>query len=162
MFFRKYYFQKLSKNWISIKIYWGAIAPPCSAGDSSHGFIYVNAEPISRLTWCVIGISPNSLVALVGPHSPLAQSGNGTITVCNSSQAILNLQTLLNFIGSPVRYSLGVTALAKMSNRNAPLLGACTRNATMFPTTDCERVRVMTVISRPMFLFANCFYLITL
>lgn len=41
------------------------------------------------ITWCVIGISPKSLVALVGPHSPLAQSGNGTITVCNSSQQIL-------------------------------------------------------------------------
>lgn len=89
-------------------------------------------------TWSVIGISPNSLVAFVGPHSPLAQSGSGTITVCSSSQAILNLQTLLNFMGSPVRYSLGVTAFAKMSNRNAPEHGACTRNATMLPTTDCE------------------------
>lgn len=39
-------------------------------------------------TWCVIGISPKSLVAFVGPHSPLAQSGSGTITVCNSSQQI--------------------------------------------------------------------------
>lgn len=81
---------------------------------------------------------PNSLVALVGPHSPLAQSGNGTITVCNSSHAILNLHTLLNFIGSPVKYSLGVTALAKISRRKAPEQGACTRNATIFPTTDYE------------------------
>lgn len=90
-------------------------------------------------TWCVMGTRPNSLVALVGPHSPLAQSGSGTITVCSSSQAILNLHTLLNFMGSPVRYSRGVTALAKMSRRKAPLLGACTRNATTFPTTDCNR-----------------------
>lgn len=87
-------------------------------------------------TWCVMGTSPNSLVALVGPHSPLAQSGKGTITVCSSSQQILNLQTLLNFIGSPVRYSLGVTAFAKISSRNAPLQGACTLKATMLPTTD--------------------------
>lgn len=47
-----------------------------------------------------IGISPNNRVAFVGPHSPLAQSGSGTITVCSSSQHILNLQTDLNFIGS--------------------------------------------------------------
>lgn len=87
-------------------------------------------------TWCVIGTNPNNLVALVGPHSPLAQSGRGTITVCRSSQHILNLQTLLNFIGSPVKYSFGVTAFAKMSSRNAPLHGACTLNATMLPTTD--------------------------
>lgn len=64
-----------------------------------------------------MGTNPKSLVAFVGPHSPLAQSGNGTITVCKSSQHILNLQTLLNFIGSPVRYSFGVTAFAKMSNK---------------------------------------------
>lgn len=83
-----------------------------------------------------MGTSPNSLVAFVGPHSPLAQSGRGTITVCNSSHAILNLQTLLNFMGSPVKYSLGVTALAKISSRKAPLHGACTRNATVLPTTD--------------------------
>lgn len=86
-----------------------------------------------------MGISPNNLVALVGPHSPLAQSGNGTITVCSSSQAILNLQTLLNFIGSPVKYSFGVTALANMSRRKAPEQGAWTRNATIFPTTDCRK-----------------------
>lgn len=90
------------------------------------------------ITWCVIGTNPNSLVALVGPHSPLAQSGKGTITVCKSSQQILNLQTLLNFMGSPVRYSFGVTALAKMSRRKAPLHGACTLNATILPTTDCK------------------------
>lgn len=71
-----------------------------------------------------MGIRPNSLVALVGPHSPLAQSGNGTITVCSSSHAILNLQTLLNFIGSPVKYSFGVTALANISKRKAPEHGA--------------------------------------
>jgi hypothetical protein len=41
-----------------------------------------------KLTWCVIGIRPNNLVAFVGPHSPLAQSGSGTITVCSSSQHI--------------------------------------------------------------------------
>lgn len=35
-----------------------------------------------------MGINPNNLVAFVGPHSPLAQSGKGTITVCNSSQQI--------------------------------------------------------------------------
>lgn len=81
-------------------------------------------------------MSPNNLVALVGPHSPLAQSGNGTITVCRSSQDILNLHTLLNFIGSPVKYSLGVTELANISRRNEPLLGACTRNETMLLTTD--------------------------
>lgn len=45
-----------------------------------------------KLTWCVIGISPKSRVAFVGPHSPLAQSGNGTITVCNSSQQIYELR----------------------------------------------------------------------
>lgn len=39
-------------------------------------------------TWCVTGTRPNSRVAFVGPHSPLAQSGSGTITVCNSSQQI--------------------------------------------------------------------------
>lgn len=88
-------------------------------------------------TWWVMGIRPNSLVALVGPHSPDAQSGRGTMTVCSSSHAILNLHTDLNFMGSPVRYSLGVTALAKMSSRKAPLQGACTRKATMLPTTDC-------------------------
>lgn len=91
---------------------------------------------IDVFTWCVMGTSPKSLVAFVGPHSPLAQSGRGTITVCNSSHAILNLQTLLNFMGSPVRYSFGVTALAKISSRKAPLHGACTRKATMLPTTD--------------------------
>lgn len=86
-----------------------------------------------------MGTNPKSLVAFVGPHSPLAQSGNGTITVCKSSQHILNLQTLLNFIGSPVRYSFGVTAFAKMSNKKAPLHGACTRNATILPTTDWKK-----------------------
>jgi hypothetical protein len=35
-----------------------------------------------------MGIKPNNLVAFVGPHSPEAQSGSGTITVCNSSQQI--------------------------------------------------------------------------
>lgn len=88
------------------------------------------------ITWCEIGMRPKSRVAFVGPHSPLAQSGNGTMTVCNSSQMILNLHTLLNFIGSPVKYSLGVTELANISSKNAPLLGACTRNETMFPRTD--------------------------
>ena len=82
------------------------------------------------------GTRPNSLVAFAGPHSPLAQSGNGTMTVCKSWHRILNLQTLLNFMGSPVKYSWGVTALAKMSNNKAPLHGACTLNATTFPTTD--------------------------
>merc|ERR1719414_1417359 len=86
---------------------------------------------------CEIGINPNNRVDLAGPHSPLAQSGSGTITVCKSSQLILNLQTLLNFIGSPVRYSWGVTALAKISSSNEPLQGACTRKATTLPTTDC-------------------------
>lgn len=47
-----------------------------------------------------IGTNPKSRVAFVGPHSPLAQSGRGTITVWSSSQHILNLQTDLNFIGS--------------------------------------------------------------
>lgn len=84
---------------------------------------------------------PKSRVAFVGPHSPLAQSGNGTITVCNSSHMILNLHTLLNFIGSPVKYSFGVTELANMSSKNAPLLGACTRNDTMFPSTDYESIK---------------------
>lgn len=81
--------------------------------------------------------SPKRRVAFMGPHSPLAQSGRGTMTVCSSSQTILNLQTDLNFMGSPVRYSRGVTALAKMSSRKAPLVGAWTRNATTVPTTDC-------------------------
>lgn len=94
---------------------------------------------LTLTTWWVMGMRPNSLVAFVGPHSPLAQSGSGTITVCSSSQAILNLHTLLNFIGSPVRYSFGVTELANMSNRNAPLLGACTRNETILPMTDCNK-----------------------
>lgn len=87
-------------------------------------------------SWWVSGISPNSLVALAGPHSPDAQSGRGTITVCRSSQTILNLQTDLNFMGSPVRYSWGVTALAKMSSKREAEQGAWTRNATVFPTTD--------------------------
>lgn len=85
-----------------------------------------------------MGMSPKSRVALVGPHSPLAQSGKGTITVCSSTHDILNLQTLLNFIGSPVKYSFGVTALAKMSRRKDPEQGAWTRKATMLPTTDCK------------------------
>lgn len=42
----------------------------------------------SKPTWCVMGMSPNSRVAFVGPHSPLAQSGRGTMTVCSSSQQI--------------------------------------------------------------------------
>lgn len=95
---------------------------------------------LTSITWCDMGMRPKSRVAFVGPHSPLAQSGNGTMTVCNSSQIILNLHTLLNFIGSPVKYSLGVTELANMSNRKAPLLGACTRNDTMFPSTDLNRI----------------------
>ena len=86
-------------------------------------------------SWCELGTRPKSRVALAGPHSPLAQSGNGTMTVWRSSHRILNLQTLLNFIGSPVRYSWGVTALAKMSSRSAPLQGAWTRNDTRLPTT---------------------------
>ena len=85
-----------------------------------------------------MGIKPNKRVAFVGPHSPEAQSGNGTMTVCKSSHAIFNLQTLLNFIGSPVKYSFGVTEFANMSSKKAPLLGACTRNDTMLPTTDCR------------------------
>lgn len=91
-----------------------------------------------------MGMSPKRRVAFVGPHSPLAQSGNGTITVCNSSHMILNLHTLLNFIGSPVRYSLGVTELANISNRNAPLLGACTRNDTILPKTDLNHIHTQT------------------
>lgn len=90
----------------------------------------------TKASWWLIGTRPNNLVALVGPHSPLAQSGSGTMTVWRTSQEILNLQTLLNFMGSPVRYSLGVTELAKTSSRKDPAQGACTRNATRFPTTD--------------------------
>lgn len=93
----------------------------------------------TRASWWVTGSRPNSLVALAGPHSPDAQSGSGTITVCKSSQTILNLHTLLNFIGSPVRYSRGVTALAKISRRRAPEHGACTRKATSCPTTDWDK-----------------------
>ena len=87
-------------------------------------------------SWCVRGIRPKSLVALAGPHSPEAQSGRGTITVCRSSHTILNLQTDLNFMGSPVRYSWGVTALAKMSSSKEAEHGAWTRKATVLPTTD--------------------------
>ena len=115
----------------------GVLSPQYSGSKASAEFsktIYYTA----KCTWCVIGIRPNNLVAFVGPHSPLAQSGNGTITVCSSSHEIRNLQTLLNFIGSPVRYSFGVTELANMSRRKAPLLGACTRNDTMLPITDCN------------------------
>ena len=93
----------------------------------------------TRASSCDTGTRPNSLVAFAGPHSPLAQSGRGTITVCKSSQTILNLQTLLNFIGSPVRYSWGVTAFAKMSNKSAPEQGAWTLKATTFPTTDWKK-----------------------
>ena len=89
----------------------------------------------------VTGTRPKSRVALAGPHSPLAQSGKGTMTVCKSSQTILNLQTLLNFIGSPVKYSWGVTALAKMSRRRELEEGACTRNATTLPTTDWKMIQ---------------------
>ena len=92
-----------------------------------------------RASWWVMGTRPKSRVAFIGPHSPLAQSGSGTMTVWRSSQTILNLQTLLNFMGSPVRYSRGVTAFAKISRRKAPLQGACTRKATTFPTTDCVK-----------------------
>ena len=96
-----------------------------------------NSRPAKiNASWCVMGTRPKSRVAFIGPHSPLAQSGRGTMTVWRSSQTILNLQTLLNFMGSPVRYSRGVTALAKMSSKKAPLHGAWTRNATTFPTTD--------------------------
>ena len=57
------------------------------------------------------------------------------------TQLTLNLQTDLNFIGSPVKYSCGVTTFAKMSKRNAPEHGACTRKATMFPMTDCNALQ---------------------
>ena len=87
-------------------------------------------------SWWVSGMSPNSRVALAGPHSPEAQSGSGTITVCRSEQTILNLQTDLNFMGSPVRYSWGVTALANMSSSRDPEHGACTRKATVLFSTD--------------------------
>ena len=89
-----------------------------------------------------------NLVAFAGPHSPLAQSGKGTITVCRSSQTILNLQTLLNFIGSPVKYSWGVTALAKISRSRALAEGAWTRKATTLPTTDCKNIMMIFSISR--------------
>jgi hypothetical protein len=58
------------------------------------------------------------------------------------SPLTLNLQTDLNFIGSPVKYSCGVTALANISSKKAPEHGACTRNATMFPITDWKKVDV--------------------
>lgn len=41
-----------------------------------------------------MGTRPKSRVALVGPHSPLAQSGRGTITVCSSSQQIWKIHKL--------------------------------------------------------------------
>lgn len=56
------------------------------------------------------------------------------------SSLTLNLHTDLNFIGSPVKYSCGVTTFAKMSKRKAPEHGACTRNATIFPMTDCNEL----------------------
>ena len=83
-------------------------------------------------------MSPNRRVALAGPHSPEAQSGSGTMTVCRSSHTILNLHTDLNFMGSPVRYSCGVTAFAKMSSSSEAEQGAWTRKATVLPTTDCN------------------------
>jgi hypothetical protein len=95
-------------------------------------YIFMKIEIVSIFCYVLM------LLTFVGPHSPLAQSGRGTITVCKSSHAIRNLHTLLNFMGSPVRYSRGVTAFAKMSSSRAPALGAWTRNATIFPTTDCE------------------------
>lgn len=69
---------------------------------------------------------------------PIGKSGQKGIYHLSLRLFTLNLQTLLNFIGSPVRYSRGVTALANISRRKAPLHGAWTRNDTMFPTTDCN------------------------
>merc|ERR1719187_2927865 len=104
--------------------------------DMENWISSVWAAKMSASLW-EMGTRPNSRVALAGPHSPDAQSGSGTITVCRSEHTILNLHTDLNFMGSPVRYSCGVTALAKMSRRSWEEHGACTRNATVLPTTDC-------------------------
>lgn len=109
----------------------------------SEKIITTCGPPKIRASSWVTGTNPNSLVALTGPHSPLAQSGRGTMTVCKSSQTILNLHTLLNFIGSPVRYSWGVTALAKMSRSMAPLQGAWTRKATTLFTTDWKIIMMV-------------------
>ena len=119
----------------SIPFLW-RVAMKSVSGRDIWNWISIDWDANMRASWCVRGIRPNSLVALAGPHSPEAQSGSGTITVCSSEQTILNLQTDLNFMGSPVRYSCGVTALAKISNRRCAEQGAWTRNATVLPTTD--------------------------
>ena len=119
----------------SIPFLW-RVAMKSVRGRDIWNWISIDCDAKIRASWCVRGIRPNNLVAFAGPHSPEAQSGSGTITVCNSEHTILNLQTDLNFIGSPVRYSCGVTALAKISSSRWAEQGACTRNATVFPTTD--------------------------
>lgn len=43
------------------------------------------------------GTSPKSLVAFAGPHSPEAQSGNGTITVDKLGQSILTCTKRFRF-----------------------------------------------------------------
>lgn len=70
-------------NWVS------KILPAKIKGSWKH-CVRSNAikHSFTTLTWWVMGTRPKSLVALVGPHSPEAQSGKGTMTVWSSSQQI--------------------------------------------------------------------------
>ena len=93
-------------------------------------FTFDSADVVLLTVSWDTGKSLKCLIALAGPHSPLAPFGRACILCFSSEQTILNLQAHLSLNGIVVPvWSIPLPSsilLAKISRKNCPLIGRCT------------------------------------